>query len=167
MPGVTLSTKLLLSAIGAVALIGAGFASAEIYEHTAKWGLSHKLEAARADATKGWAQVEGWKTNRQGWVDYAGRLEKDRDRANDAAGDQVTSCSASAATTTHQAFDTGYAAGKRIGLKSCGAPHDQPTVPLPPGCGAAPCGVLDHPGADPFFGGDRAFSPASAVPAHR
>lgn len=120
-----------------------GFAGAEVYEHKAPWGLGPKRDALYADVhgPKGYlAQIQGWKDNRQGWVDAYGRCEAARAHENGLAGLNVTIESALRDQAASDAFDQGYAAGKAVGRKQAGA-ADAKTPD--PGAAAGP-----HPGAD-------------------
>lgn len=156
--------SLALKALPWVAVFILGAAAAEAYEHKAPWGLKAQRNAALVDLGETRLAASLWKKNRDGWKEYADRLEADRDDKNDEAVDKVTSYSADSRAAAARGFENGYNAGRVAGRKLCGAADAKPD--------AAGAGQLDPGGlrddGETLAGrwADRAYRPAGAVPGH-
>lgn len=156
--------KLIASAAGFLVIFAIGFGAAEVYENKMPWGLKRQLVTAQGQSLDWERASKGWEANRLGWLTYAKALERARGAENDNAAKAVDSCSKDVDAQSHTAYENGYAAGKRVGLRQ-GASNANPSLPA----GLRPSvGVRDPAaGPDPFFGGDRAYVPASPVSGRR
>lgn len=156
------AAKALAPFLGGLAVAAAGFGGAEVYEHTAPWGLEHQRDAIRAGipaleataAKSGAAQqaaADGPVFAKWGAslaeCQAAQKSARDAQAAAIAAGDHFTSTQAAAAY--------------RLGRSTCniGAPN----APPPPGSSpvAGPGGVPDAPDdfADAFGAGPPPAAP--------
>lgn len=140
-----------------------GVAAAEFHEHKAPWGLEARRLGLLKELGEWRDASDAWQKNRDGWYNYAKRLEAARTERNDDAADDVGRCTAAQGALTKQAFDNGYFAGRVAGRKSCGATNATPDPAGMPGDrGLQP----DGPTLSRDWAG-RAYQAPGALPTHR
>lgn len=126
--------KLLPVLIGAGAAVAVGFASAEVYEHKAPWGLAHKRDTAIAERDKARGEAKDWAraygSEKQAFTDAEGLRRQEGSTARAAAQADAAQCSSRVAEARRSALAI-------HDIVSTEVPHD------PQGC---PVRVLVDPG---------------------
>lgn len=162
--------KIIAGLVGAGVLMAAGAGLAVAVEHRAPWGLEAKrAKLARQidDPVTGLrAQVHAMTGDRDAWKAAEGRCAAARRKENAEASDAVETASDARARANGSAFNQGYAAGRAVGLQTCGASRDPEAHPSPDGGPVA--GVVRDDGTDLAAAFERgAYRPGSPLPGDR
>jgi len=127
--------KFLAPFAGAIALIAAGVAAAEVWEHQANFkvlfvhveGLGPQRDAQHQLAVTNATNWRAMKADRDAWSAAWKALQLARDTEAVKASQAVSAASAAKTEASSDAFDNGYAAGRAVGHNSCGATNAKAT----------------------------------------
>lgn len=124
--------------VAGVALAGAALmaAGAAVWDQTPAIGPHAKIVALRAEVYQRIGEREAWKTR-------AGSCETAARQARDHTADEIPKAEDNKAASSGAAFDQGYAAGRLIGRRLCGATNAQGSNGAAGGTVADPGGVRD------------------------
>lgn len=128
---------------------GIGFGAAEVYEHTAPWGLGPKRDALSREIND---VPGGWKFRFEAMRGHRDNREEARKRCEEARAREAKDRKADVETAADErinagrtGFDEGYAAGRAVGARACKKEEDDAESDLDGGA-PSPRGVPDPQG---------------------